>query len=142
MSPPINAASYVLSVDGVAEVTYSELVEMRSEVEPAPPTTDPTGAIVHTKNFGTTIPPTVTLRRGLDENQFVWAWHTAVLTGDPASRKTCSLQLRGGNGQVLLTFVLENAWLGTVDIGSPPPPQPPIVMQTDTFVCAQIIMQA
>jgi hypothetical protein len=137
-SAPINAASYVLNVDGVAVATYSELVGISSAVDPAPP---PTGTTVPSKTYGTTIPPAVTLRRDLDGNQYIWAWHTAVLTGDPAGRKTCTLQLLGGGGQILLSFVLENAWLGTVQIGPQPPPQPPVTMQTDTFVCDQLIMQ-
>jgi hypothetical protein len=137
-SAPINAASYVLSVDGVSVVTYSELVDISSAVEPAPP---PDGTTVTSKTYGTTVPPAVTLRRGLDGNQFVWAWHAAVLSGDPAGRKTCTLQLLGASGQILLSFVLENAWLGTVQIGPPPPPQPPVTMQADTFVCDQVIMQ-
>jgi T4-like virus tail tube protein gp19 len=138
-SAPINAASYVLSVDGVSVVTYSELVDISSAVEPATP---PDGTTVTSKTYGTTVPPAVTLRRGLDGNQFIWAWHAAVLSGDPAGRKTCTLQLLGASGQILLSFVLENAWLGTVQITGPqPPPQPPVSTQTDTFICDQIIMQ-
>ncbi len=137
-SAPINAASYVLNVDGVSVVTYSELVDISIAVEPAPP---PADATVPSKAYGTTTPPAVTLRRGLDGNQFIWAWHAAVLTGDPAGHKTCTLQLLGSSGQILLSFVLENAWLGTVQIGPQPPPQPPVTMQTDTFICDQVIMQ-
>jgi hypothetical protein len=136
-SAPINAATYVLNVDGVAEVTYTELVEISSVVEPTPAA----ATNVPSKAYGTTTPPAVTLRRPLDANQFIWAWHTAVLTGDPAGRKTCTLQLLGGSGQILLSYVLENAWLSTVQIGPQPPPQPPVTMQTDTFVCDQLIMQ-
>ena len=138
-SVPINAASYVLNVDGVSVVTYSQLIEISSAVEPAAPVA---GATTPSKTFGTALPPTVTLRRDLDANAYIWAWHAAVLTGDPAARKTCTLQLLGGSGQVLLSFVLENAWLGTVQITGPqPPPQPPVCTQTDTFSCDQIVMQ-
>ena len=137
-SAPINAASYVLTVDGVSVATYSELVDISSAVEPTPP---PAGTNVTSKTYGTTIPPAVTLRRGLDGNQFIWAWHAAVLSGEPAGRKTCTLQFLGSSGQILLSFVLENAWLGTVQIGPQPPPRPPVTMQTDTLVCDQLIMQ-
>jgi hypothetical protein len=137
-SVPINAASYVLNVDGVSVVTYSQLIEISSAVEPAAPVAVATPS----KTLGTALPPTVTLRRDLDANSYIWAWHAAVLTGDPAARKTCTLQLLGGTGQVLLSFVLENAWLGTVQITGPqPPPQPPVSTQTDTFSCDQIVMQ-
>jgi tail tube protein gp19 len=119
-------------------VTYSELVDISSAVEPAAPSADPA---LHTKTFGTVIPPTVTLRRGLDGNQFIWAWHLAVLAGQPDARKACTLQLTGDAGQTLMSFVLQNAWLGTVQITGPQPQHPPLVMQTDTFVCDQILMQ-
>jgi hypothetical protein len=136
---PINALRYVLSVDGAELVTYSELLELKSEVDPAPPPVDDT----HTKTYGTVIPPSVTLRRALDGNAAIWAWHMAVLMGDPTARKTCSLQLMDLSGQVMLTFVLENAWLGTVQVtGAAPPPQPSVSMQTDTFTCDEILMQS
>jgi T4-like virus tail tube protein gp19 len=139
MSAPINPASYVLSLDGAAVVTYSELLKLRSEIDPAAPDAD---TATHTKTFGTIMPATVTLRRGLDANPTIWAWHTAALEGDPAARKTCSLQLMGPSGQILLTYGLENAWLSTVQIAGPqPPPQLPVGTQTDTFVCDQIVMQ-
>lgn len=136
--PPINAVSYVLDVDGAPVVTYSELVEISSAVEPPAAPADPT---LHTKQFGTVIPPTVTLRRGLDANHAIWAWHMAVLQGDPAARKTCTLQLMGSTGQVLMSFVLQNAWPGTVQIAGPQPQHAPVTTQTDTFVCDQIVLQ-
>lgn len=138
-SAPINAVSYVLSVSGVAVVKYSELLELSSEVDP---TTPAAGTTTLTKTYGTVMPSTIRLRRGLDGNATIWAWHMAVLQGDPMARKTCTLQLMGSAGQILLNFVLENAWLGTVQITGPePPPQPPVSTQTDTFFCEQIIMQ-
>ena len=138
-SPPINAASYVLSVNGTTVATYSTLIGISSEVDPTPPAATTTAS----KTFGTVNPATVTLRRDLDANAFLWSWHAAVLTGDPTARKTCALELLGGSGQVLLSFVLENAWLATIQITGPqPPPQgPPVSTQTDTFACDQIVLQ-
>jgi hypothetical protein len=137
-SAPINAASYVLNIDGVAIATYSELLGLRSEVDPSvPAAATPT----KTKAYGTAM-TTITLRRDLDGNPTIWAWHAAVLEGDATARKRCTLQLKAQGGQILLTFVLENAWLATVQITGPePPPQPPVSTQTDTFVCDQIVMQ-
>jgi len=76
---------------------------------------------VHTKQFGKTKPPTVTLKRGLDTETYMWAWHQAVLLGDPAARKTCSLQLFAASvspksGQPLITYLLENAWPSKLEI--------------------------
>jgi T4-like virus tail tube protein gp19 len=137
-SAQINPATYVLAVDGRPVVTYTELLGLNSEVDPTPPAAGTT----NTKAYGSALPPTITLRRGLDANSMVWGWHQAVLAGDPAARRTCTLQLMGGT-QVLLTYLLENAWLATVQIQGPqPPPQgPQVSTQTDTYVCDQIVMQ-
>jgi phage tail-like protein len=138
-SAPINAVSYVLSVNGSAGVKYSELLELSSEVDPATPAA---GTTTQTKTYGTVMPSTIRLRRGLDGDPTIWAWHMAVLQGEPTARKTCTLQLMGPAGQILLTFVLQNAWLATVQITGPQsPPQPPVSTQTDTFICEQIVMQ-
>jgi hypothetical protein len=90
-SAPINPTSYVLNVNGVAIATYSELLELRSEVDPTVPAA---GTPTTAKAYGTTI----TLRRGLDGNPTIWAWHAAVLQGDATApgRARCSLRLLAG----------------------------------------------
>jgi phage tail-like protein len=139
-APIINAARFVISFEGV-EVTFSELTGISSEVEPAEDTsTDSTGATGPANPFGKTSPPTVTLTRGLDGNAEIWAWHTAVLAGDPAARKTCTLQLQDEGGQILLTFVMENAWPSKVGIAGQSG-ESQAVLETDEFVCDSIMMQ-
>jgi phage tail-like protein len=138
---PISAARFVISFDGV-EVEFSELTGISSEVEPTEDTPVGTpGTTVSSNLFGKTSPPTVTLRRGVDGSTEIWSWHQAVLEGNPAARKTCTLALQNAGGQTLLTFVMENAWLSKVDIAGPQPGESQIVMETDEFVCDSIIMQ-
>ena len=96
---------------------------------------------VSSKTFGNASPPTVTLRRGVDGSTEIWSWHQAVLEGNPAARKTCTLMLQNAGGQTLLTFVMENAWLSKVNIAGSQPGESQIVMETDEFVCDSIIMQ-
>jgi phage tail-like protein len=136
---PINATRFVVSLEGV-ELAFSELVEISSEIDPLTDTTTTAGAPAPTKQFGQTLPPKVTLRRGVDSNTYIWTWHMAAVEGDPAARKTCSLLLQDAAGQTLLTFVLENAWPSSVDITGPQPGQP-ILMETDAFTCDSIVMQ-
>ena len=76
---------------------------------------------MHTKQYGKTKPPQVTLKRGLDPETYMWAWHQAVLQGEPTARKTCSLQLFAASqspksGQPIITYVLENAWPSKLEI--------------------------
>jgi phage tail-like protein len=159
-SPIIGVTRIVLSIDGTDVATFSELTGISSEVEPAVPDVSPTG-IVNTKQFGTAS-QTVTLKRAVDGSTGIWAWHQAVLAGDPAARKTCLLKLQNASGQVLLSFVLENAWPSKVDIAGPqvmaaagpiagtvpvpvplpaPVAQSQVMMETDEIVCDSILMQ-
>jgi phage tail-like protein len=138
----ISAARFVLSFDNV-EVTFSELTGISSQVEPAQAVSaGPAGTPVRTKSFGTASPPAVTLARHVDGSTTeLWAWHTAVLEGNPAARKNCALKLLDAGGQTLLTFVLENAWLSKVDIAGLQAGASQVMMETDEFVCDSIRMQ-
>lgn len=140
-SPVISAARFVISIDTV-EVTFSELTGIRSEVEPVEYiSTDSTGKIVHTKQFGKTKPPTVTLKRGVDDSTKIWAWHEAVLAGDVTAPKTCALKLQDASGTTLITYILENAWPSKVDIAGLKAGASEVVMETVEIVCDSIIMQ-
>jgi phage tail-like protein len=142
----MTASSFVIQVDGIQVATFSELSGINTEVEPVEYiSTGPTG-IIHTKQFGKTKPPQVTLKRGLDTETYMWAWHQAVLQGDPAARKTCSLQLFAASqspksGQPLITYVLENAWPSKLDIGGMKAGATEVVTETVVLNCDQIIMQ-
>lgn len=142
MQCSISAARFVLSFDNV-EVTFSELTGINSEVEPAQDTfVSSAGTTAPSKPFGTASPPTVTLARHVDgSTPELWAWHMAVLEGNPAARKTCALKLQDASGQTLLTFVMENAWLSKVDIAGLQAGASQVVMETDEFVCDSILMQ-
>ena len=135
----ISAASFVLSVDGAEVATFCELNAISSEVEPTPTTS--TGTTTHTDSYGTASPPTVTLTRAVDGSTYTWTWHTAVLNADPTARRNCTLALQNASGQTLLTFVLENAWLSSVDITGEQSGESQLVMETDQFVCDSIAIQ-
>jgi phage tail-like protein len=140
-SPVISAARFVISIDTV-EVTFSELTGIKSEVEPVEYiSTDSTGKIVHTKQFGKTKPPNVTLKRGVDDSTKIWAWHQAVLMGDVTAPKTCALKLQDASGKTLITYILENAWPCKVDIAGLKAGASEVVMETVEIVCDSIIMQ-
>lgn len=139
-SPIISAEHFVLSFDNV-EVRFSGLTGISSNVESAQYTSvGPTGTTT-SKSFGTASPPTVTLTRRFDGSTQIWAWHMAVLAGNPAARKTCTLKLQDASGKTVLTFVMENAWPSKVDIGGLQPGGSQVVMETDKFVCEAIKMQ-
>jgi phage tail-like protein len=139
----LSAAHFVISIDGTEVATFSELTGINSEVEAveyisANSTKD--GLVQHTKQFGKTKPPKVTLKRGLDGSKAIWAWHEAVLAGDPAALRSCTLSLKSASGDINISYELENAWPAKVDIAGMKAGASDVIMETVELVCDQIIM--
>jgi phage tail-like protein len=140
-SPVISAARFVIQIDNY-EVTFSELTGIKSEVEPVEYiSADLQGNIVHTKQFGKTKPPTITLKRAVDDDTKIWAWHELVLQGDPTAAQTCALKLQDAGGKTLITYILDKAWPSKVDIAGLKAGASEVVMETVEIVCDSIIMQ-
>jgi len=140
-NPVISAARYVISIDSL-EVTFAELTGIKSEVEPVEYiSADSTGTIVHTKQFGKTKPPNITLKRGVDNSTAIWLWHQLVLAGDITAYKSCTLGLQDASGNTLISYILENAWPCKVDIAGLKAGASEVVMETVEIVCDSITMQ-
>jgi phage tail-like protein len=142
----MSASTFVIQVDGVKVATFSELSGINTEVESVEYISTGPEGIVHTKQYGKTKPPTVTLKRGLDPQTYMWAWHQMVLQGDPMARKTCSLQLFAASNspkadQPIITYLLENAWPSKLEIGGMKAGATEIVTETVVLHCDQILMQ-
>ena len=131
----ISAAFYVISVEGVAQAKYTGLTGISSEIEPV------TGTAGTARGFGTASPPTVTLTRNADGSTYAWAWHQAALAGDPTARRTCTLAMQDAAGEPLMTYVLENAWPGKIDIAGMKAGASEVVIETIELVCDSILMQ-
>lgn len=137
----ITAARFIVSIDG-QDTSFSELSGINSEVEPSEYiSVDSQGNISHTKQFGKTKPPTITLKRGVDNNGQMWVWHQLVLTGDPTARKTATLTLQDANGTNFQKYVLEQAWLAKLEIGGLKAGDSAVVMETVQIVCDYIEFQ-
>lgn len=142
----MTASTFVIQVDGIQVASFSELSGINTEVEPIEYISTGREGIQHTKQFGKTKPPQITLKRGLDSETYMWSWHQAVLRGEPAARKTCSLQLFAASqspksGQPIITYVLENAWPSKLEIGGMKAGATEVVTETVVLYCDQILMQ-
>ncbi|MFJ7063080.1 phage tail protein [Streptomyces microflavus] len=137
----ISAARFVVSFDGAAPTYFSELSGITSEVEATEyiAANARTGAIVHTKQFGKTKPPTVTLKRGVDGTAFLLAWHAAARAGRPDARKTGTLELQNAAGLPQARYRLLGAWPSKVEIGNLKAGASEIVMENVTFTCEEVI---
>jgi len=89
----ISAARFVLSTaTGNGKWGFSEMNQISMEVEPHEFIyCDPTGAIQHTKQYGKTNPPKVTLKKPMDDDTSLWGWHLAVQAGSASAPVDCSL---------------------------------------------------
>jgi phage tail-like protein len=141
VQPVITAARFIVSIDGV-ETAFSELSGINSEVESSEYiSVDPQGNIVHTKQYGKTKPPTVTLKRGVDNNGQMWVWHQQVLQGLPSGRKSATLTLQDAQGANFQKYVLEGAWLSKLEIGGLKAGDSAVVVETVQIVCDYIEFQ-
>jgi phage tail-like protein len=142
----MSASTFVIQVDGIQVASFSELSGISTEVEPVEYISTGPEGILHTKQYGKTKPPSVTLKRGMDAESYMWAWHQAVLQGEPTARKTCSLQLFAASqspksGQPIITYILENAWPSKLEISGMRAGASELVTETVVLFCDQILMQ-
>ncbi|MFF8831231.1 phage tail protein [Streptomyces sp. NPDC015131] len=136
----ITAARFVVSFDQSAPSYFSELSGITSEVEPTEyiASHSRSGRVVHTKQFGKTKPPTVTLKRGVDGTGFLFAWHAMVREGNPAAKMTGTLELQDAAGATQMTYRLFNAWPSKVEVGNLKAGASEIVLETVTFTCEEV----
>jgi phage tail-like protein len=112
--------------DHLQDIAFQELAGINSEIGIEQyVSVDPGGFINHTKQFGLTRPPTVTLKRGMDSSLVLWNWHQMALSGDPRARAPwLGLDVFGGglsakNDQnPLMSYTLVNAWCAKINISS------------------------
>jgi phage tail-like protein len=136
----ITAARFIVTFDTMAPAYFSELTGITSEVEPAEYIVSDakTGQVTHTKQFGKTKPPQVTLRRGVDGDGTIWAWHQMVRSGASAARMSGSLQLQDASGKTKAVYWMTDAWPSRVEVGNLRAGSSEIVLETVTFVCGGI----
>lgn len=83
---------------------------------------DDRGHTVHTKQYGKTEPPTVTLKRGLDTegSKLIMAWHGLARSGDPKARLDGLLTVMDASDPptIQIVYKLHNAWCSDVTVSS------------------------
>jgi phage tail-like protein len=145
INDPMTAAQFAIRIEGSSKPApvFSELGGISSEVEVVEyiSSDSKTGKIYHTKQFGKTKPPTVTLKRGLDGDNTIWAWHQMVLKGLDGARQSCTLELIGADGKPKVSYWLSNAWPTKLDVGGMKAGASDTVIETVTFTCDEIIQK-
>jgi phage tail-like protein len=124
----LTAARFSIVVDGGEIAVFSQLVGIRSEVEPDARTSE------LAKLPGKRKPPTVTLRRGQTRDLSIFAWHESVGVKAEA-RKDCTLVLFDSAGRLVARYHLESAWPSTVEVGLLEAGLNDVLIETVTFTC-------
>jgi phage tail-like protein len=108
---PPSSPPRALTVDGFELGSFGELVAINSEIE-VPENLGVSGNQdqILKKLPGKRVPPTVTLKRGMTTSLEIQAWHDAIVNGQMAARKNCSLVMYAVDGRAVVRYYLENAW--------------------------------
>ena len=81
----------------------------------------------------------MTLKRGMNKNIELAAWHELVVLGDvAAARKSCSLTMYNTKGEPVAKYHLTDAWPSKIEIGALKAGASEVLMETVTIVCERI----
>lgn len=141
----VSANHFVVQIDGSTGMTnsisFTELANITSEVEPAEYySTSQVMGVNLTKTYGKIKPATITLKRGVDNDQALWIWHNRVVMGDPTARATCSLLLQNTSRQTLARYQLINAWPSKLEVAGMKAGASEVLIASCTVVCDQILI--
>jgi hypothetical protein len=120
----VTAARFVADFKGtpMGTLAFAELGGINSKVTSQEYIySDSRGETVHTKQFGKTDPPTISLKRALDAvgNHKILAWHEMARLGDPLARQDGTLSVFIGNNKSPETvYIIHKAWISEVSITS------------------------
>jgi phage tail-like protein len=130
----IAPALFTLTIDGVEIASFSELVGITSEAE-----ADGFAEKVLKKLPGKRTPPTVTLRRGLNTDLQLSAWHESVVAGQLATaRKNAVLVMYDTTGEPVARYHLQSAWPAKLEIGGVKAGATEVLVETVTLTCEDI----
>jgi phage tail-like protein len=126
--------------------SFSEMSNITTEVEMNEFIyCDPDGAIHHTKQYGKTKPPSVTLKKPMDTDRSLWAWHMSVQLGNQEARLDCTLQvfLPGSpgmppTGKPMFQWTMTKAWPSKLDVSGMKAGNSETGVLTVTFACDTI----
>jgi phage tail-like protein len=135
----LTAAKFNLTIDSVVIGQFSELAGINSEVQPVELMETSGDQLFLKKLPGQVKPPTVTLKRGVNKDMGVFAWHQSVVEGQlAAARKSCTLTMYASDGTATAKYYLENAWPSKVEISGLKAGASEVLYETVTLTCEAI----
>jgi len=143
----VSAPRFYIDIQGVPAASFQEMSSMVSEVESQEYIyCTEQGAVSHTKQFGKTKPPEVTLKRGFDSDKSLWTWHLQVRANSPSAPQTATLhvvQTKAGASdssqtETVMSFVLHNAWPKKLEVTGLKAGDSAVAIESVVLVCDSI----
>jgi phage tail-like protein len=143
MSELVSAARFIVICEGwTTGMGFSELAGFNSSVEHQEYAYNGLLGNVHTKQFGRSKPPSVSLKRALDAPGFaqIFAWHTMARMNNPLAKVPAVFMILDAAGEMVASCVLENAWCARLELDPAQAGQSTVVMMKTTIECDTIIL--
>jgi phage tail-like protein len=142
-SQVISAARFYIEFSHIGRIAFSELGGITTKVSTQEYIyNDDQGKTVHTKQYGKTEPPTITLKRALDAdgNAKLMAWHALSRNGDPSARTSGTLVVMdaSGNESSEITYNIHGGWCSELQITSMKAGEAGVAMIECKITCEEI----
>jgi phage tail-like protein len=139
----VSAARFVIDFPGspVGRMGFSELGGINSKVASQEYIyNDNTGNTVHTKQFGKTEPPTISLKRAVDQagTNAILLWHAKARDGDATARVPGTLTVYDAGKNVQAQYFIDDAWVSEVSISSMKAGASDVAMLECKITCTKI----
>ncbi len=135
----LTAARFSITIDGYEIASFSELMGITTSIDVVDFLESSDKEVIFKKLPGKQNPPTLTLKRGKNNDMSLWSWHEAARMGDMgAARKSCSLVMYDVSGKPVARYHLEMAWPAKIEIGALKAGASEVLMETVTMVCEHI----
>jgi hypothetical protein len=128
----------------IGRMAFSELGGINSKVTPSEYIfNDDRGVTQHTKQFGKTEPPTVTVKRAVDRagTTALMLWHQMAREGNDQARQPGTLTVFDAGGNAQAVYMLEDAWLSEINISSVKAGAADVAMIECKITCQEIWSQ-
>jgi phage tail-like protein len=143
----VSAPRFYIDIQGVPAASFQEMSSMVSEVEAQEYIyCTEQGAVSHTKQFGKTKPPEVTLKRGFDSDKSLWMWHLQVRANSPTAPQDATLHVvqtkagatNAGETETVMSFVLHRAWPKKLEVTGLKAGDSAVAIESVVLVCDSI----
>lgn len=142
-SQVITAARFFVEFPHLGKIAFSELGGITSKVaSTAYIYNNDKGETIHTKQYGQTDPPTITLKRGLDidGNAKLLAWHAMARQGAPNARGLGTLTVMDASGQAEIVYTLVDGWCSELSISQMKAGDSAVATIECKITCAEIVV--